>query len=173
MKCLSKVKRENMGFRTTDRRKCKYCDKPAKPNIINGRNKGYLRTCGSDVCLRANYENPEVLKHKSHFGINNGRFRPINTIRMTTHGYQQIKVADGNWQYIHIIVAEKMLGRPLLSDECVHHIDFNKLNNAPENLSVMMSVEHLKLHNKIDGLMKELLAKKIVKFENGEYYVSI
>jgi len=34
----------------------------------------------------------------------------------------------------HHLVMEKMLGRPLLKTEVVHHIDENTLNNSPENL---------------------------------------
>jgi hypothetical protein len=37
---------------------------------------------------------------------------------------------------VHRWVAEKMLGRYLYPEEVVHHIDRNKLNNAPENLTV-------------------------------------
>jgi hypothetical protein len=46
----------------------------------------------------------------------------------------------------HRVVAEKMLGRPLRSDEIVHHIDGNKRNNDPSNLRVMTQSEHIKLH---------------------------
>lgn len=42
----------------------------------------------------------------------------------------------------HILIAEKRLGRPLQKDEVVHHIDFNKLNNSPENLLVMTRRQH-------------------------------
>lgn len=41
-------------------RKCKYCDKPAKKNIIAGRNKGYLRTCGHELCLKYSFSDKEV-----------------------------------------------------------------------------------------------------------------
>ena len=46
----------------------------------------------------------------------------------------------------HRIVAERMLGRKLLRDEHVHHIDGNKRNNTPSNLQVLTSAEHLRLH---------------------------
>ena len=46
----------------------------------------------------------------------------------------------------HRVIVEEKIGRPLLSDEHVHHIDGNKHNNHPDNLIVMTREEHLKLH---------------------------
>jgi hypothetical protein len=46
----------------------------------------------------------------------------------------------------HRVVAEAVIGRPLKSDEHVHHKDGNKHNNAPDNLVVMTRSEHLRLH---------------------------
>ena len=46
----------------------------------------------------------------------------------------------------HRVVAEQILGRPLNSDEVVHHIDGNVRNNDPSNLRVMTQSEHIKLH---------------------------
>lgn len=42
---------------------------------------------------------------------------------------------DGR-RHEHRVVAERILGRTLKSEEVVHHIDCNKHNNAPENLVV-------------------------------------
>ncbi|MEC1697745.1 HNH endonuclease [Schinkia azotoformans] len=52
--------------------------------------------------------------------------------------------------YEHILVAEKMLGRPLRENEDVHHIDFNVQNNLPENLLILGHGQHRKLHNFIN-----------------------
>lgn len=48
----------------------------------------------------------------------------------------------------HILIAEIKIGRILYDDEVVHHIDKDKLNNAPENLMVMTNSEHISLHHK-------------------------
>ena len=46
----------------------------------------------------------------------------------------------------HRVVAERVLGRPLIRGEIVHHIDGNKRNNDPSNLQVMTQADHLRAH---------------------------
>jgi hypothetical protein len=46
----------------------------------------------------------------------------------------------------HRLIATIMLGRRLESWEQVHHIDHNPKNNCPDNLVVVSSSEHGKLH---------------------------
>lgn len=53
--------------------------------------------------------------------------------------------ADGS-VYYHRHQASLMLGRWLSTDEHVHHIDCNKLNNTLSNLQVLSPSEHSKLH---------------------------
>lgn len=61
--------------------------------------------------------------------------------------------ADRNGRvFEHIVVAEKMLGRPIRVGEPVHHENDKKDDNRPENLSVMSHKKHLGLHLKITGL---------------------
>lgn len=46
----------------------------------------------------------------------------------------------------HRHIASLKVGRWLTSDEHVHHIDENKLNNTPGNLEVLTIAEHNKIH---------------------------
>ena len=51
-------------------RTCKYCPLSAQRNITpTGRNKGWLRTCGSPACLRMQYDDERVNTSKCAAGI--------------------------------------------------------------------------------------------------------
>ena len=52
--------------------------------------------------------------------------------------------------YEHIVVAEQALGRPMFPNEVVHHLDFNRANNARTNLLVLDRKQHTRLHEWID-----------------------
>lgn len=50
--------------------------------------------------------------------------------------------------YIHVLQAEKQLGRYLNTEECVHHIDGDKYNNDIDNLMVFKTIsDHVYFHH--------------------------
>lgn len=56
--------------------------------------------------------------------------------------------------YEHILVAEEILGRPLESGECVHHIDCDRTNNNPENLMIFKTRgDHTAYHNGVEPIL--------------------
>ena len=62
-------------------------------------------------------------------------------------GYYCYYGENGEHLYYHRLVAEQKIGRPLLEEECVHHIDRNKLNNHPSNLMVFKTgADHSRHH---------------------------
>lgn len=78
-------------------------------------------------------------------------------------GYIRVKVAKDHpaafqgqyWAYEHIVVAMEKIGRPLMANEVVHHINGNKADNRPENLFVTTQRVHNYLHRKNNcGLRK-------------------
>lgn len=61
---------------------------------------------------------------------------------INAHGYEV-----HNKKYVHRNTAEKVLGRPLKGEELIHHIDYNRANNANYNLVIYPNQEyHLLLH---------------------------
>lgn len=61
------------------------------------------------------------------------------------HGYR-VLCFDGKEVPEHKYLMEQQLGRKLGKDECVHHIDGNRLNNDMSNLVVLSRGEHSRLH---------------------------
>lgn len=55
----------------------------------------------------------------------------------------------GKHQSRYRYVMEKHLGRKLTSNEVVHHINGNPIDDRIENLMVMTASEHTKLHNQL------------------------
>jgi hypothetical protein len=60
-------------------------------------------------------------------------------------GYWYLQI-DGRKVAFHRQVLEEKLGRRLTSNEVVHHMDGDPLNNDPENLEPLTRAEHTRLH---------------------------
>lgn len=107
------------------------------------------RTCQYER-IAANHKAPWL----SELNIQPGRNQRISNLYADKIRAGQPRLGQSNgktygkWhgRHEHRVVAEALLGRPLLPGEIVHHIDHNKRNNAPDNLLVMTQSEHARLH---------------------------
>lgn len=71
-------------------------------------------------------------------------------------GYVRIKQGSSDsYKMEHVIIAERVLGRPMRKGEVVHHIDGNRSNNTNSNLLICTQSFHSWLHR-----MQELAAGK-------------
>lgn len=84
-----------------------------------------------------------------------GQFKPGKQMRSRYHKMR----ANGKQVSVHRYVMEQKLGRPLCPDEAVHHINGDRYDNRPENLTVMTISEHSRLENVGKTLTPEHKAK--------------
>ena len=79
------------------------------------------------------------------------------------------------WIYTHSLADEYNLKNGKYTADkksCIHHIDFNKLNNNPNNVTRMNKIRHFYYHGKIarQNLFREDVQEKIRKFHQSKEF---
>ncbi len=161
--------------------KCDWCGKDfmRQEYFMKGKKHSFCcRQCLWDFSSKAkNPESYSTLKDLTGPGRHLSQLnRELNPERMTPetraklrdahlgkgecHGYSKIYSRAA-----HRVVMEQMLGRPLKPEEVVHHRDFNRYNNSPENLQLFEnSAAHARFHAEYRWFLKQL--KKLKEEEN-------
>ena len=80
--------------------------------------------------------------------ISKGRLKKLNFTgyRVTSQGYLTFTRGDAECVLVHNLLGRMLIGRKLNPDEVVHHRDHDRQNNSLDNLQVMTSSDHSKLH---------------------------
>jgi hypothetical protein len=81
------------------------------------------------------------------------------------NGYLEYTRGTHKGRSVHVVLMEKRIGRRLLPDECVHHIDGDKQNNNEDNLALLTRSGHSRLHRFEDALSNNVRERK----ENGRF----
>lgn len=97
--------------------------------------------CGMHAQRMRRYGDPNYVTPESQRRANNrvAQLERFDDVKKST--YRKF-----HGKHEHRAVVETGLGRPLARDEIVHHIDGDKHNNDPSNLTVMTRAEHAREH---------------------------
>ncbi len=140
LKCQSRLFRKTIK-KTWDKKapkivkKCLYCGKKLRLSKWEIKEKNYCsHSCRAKASLTGKISN----------NYKNGRYKSNGYIRKLSKKHPQAD-SDG---YIeeHRLVMEKKLGRYLKTNEEVHHKNGVRDDNKIENLKVLSSSEHIRLH---------------------------
>jgi hypothetical protein len=85
--------------------------------------------------------------------------------RVTSNGYHEYTRGPNAGRSFHVVLMEERIGRRLLPDEVVHHIDGNRQNNDISNLALMTATAHNRLHRRED----KLAGRERLRNNQGQY----
>src|SRR5690606_25480206 len=71
---------------------------------------------------------------------------------LKSSGYVEYTRGENKGRSVHVVAMEERLGRHLLPDEIVHHIDGNRQNNNDNTLSLMTRSDQTRLHRREEKL---------------------
>jgi predicted RNA-binding protein with TRAM domain len=91
---------------------------------------------------------------KKNISIGKVRHADVNAdgVSLKKLGYVVFTRGRNKGRSVHIVVIEDRIGRKLFKDECVHHIDGDKSNNLDNNLCLLTTSGHARLHRLLDKL---------------------
>ena len=167
----------------TRRYKCDWCEKEFErlECYMKGKKHAFCsRQCLADFSNKS--KNPEgYSKLKDFTNISHHMTKlnkTMNPTRMTIETRTKLRKArlgTGNCngyskiygRSAHRVIMEELLGRPLTTEEVIHHRDGNRYNNIPENLVVFPTAsDHAKFHFEFRWFIRQL--KRIQEVEDAD-----
>jgi len=171
--CMACRKKHHHNHVTKKRaRKCKECGKkfiPRQYQITTGQGFYCSAECWHPNLVASSHTETANKNRVASWKANGnseramsirGPLHPCFTGKKILDGYKWIWI-DGSYIAEHRHVVQNHFGRKLRSDEIVHHINHDRLDNRIENLQVLSRAQHFKEHPEIS------IARKLVPKVKG------
>ncbi len=128
--------------------------KPCKRNQYGENNSSWK---GGKILV--NFRTPDGYRYMSDRNQNKGYYM----IKQRNHP----NADKQGYVFEHIVVALNAAGRDKLEPyECVHHINFVRTDNHPDNLLICTKDKHREFHGKLGNVVGELFDRGIVGFDS-------
>ena len=102
---------------------------------------------GLQVAWNKGKKLPQISGRNSHWWKGGRHHQSDGYVCIYSPNHPRVKKQRKPYVFEHILVAEKQLGRYLLQNEVVHHINGIRDDNRPENLTVMTRAKHALQHD--------------------------
>lgn len=132
----------------TDEIEKQICDLYLDGNTNSSVALGKMFGCHFGTILNVLRRNGIAVRDSSaaEIGLQTGANHPMyKGGNISPSGYKRIKI-NGSYIFEHRHFMEQSIGRKLTSNEVVHHINHDKLDNRLENLQLMTRREHMLAH---------------------------
>ena len=139
---------------------CKDCNKKSRlTNSCSDCGKPCGKVNKRSYCIKCfTKRNAEFRDYSDVTGENNHMWKGG---KFMCKGYLMLSI-KGRRVAEHIYIIENEIGRKLTKDECIHHIDMDKLNNDKSNLMLMTKSKHRKLHHAYELYTANLIKSGVI-----------